>query len=134
MKSDGNSFSRGSDSMGDYVFLIFGSLVTIICFYFIVAPFFKRDEYHENKIKHEQDMSIESIYAAVNELEMDYLMKKITETDFQIMKNRCQMMAAEFLKVEEQHIRHETTGTAKVDQDIFMELQKIRKKKGRQAV
>lgn len=117
--------------MGDYVFLIFGSLVTIICFYFIVAPFFKRDEYHENKIKHEQDMSIESIYAAVNELEMDYLMKKISENDFKKMKERYQIIAAELLKVEEEHVRIDATSIK--DEDILLELQEIRKKKGRYA-
>ncbi|MGJ7920364.1 hypothetical protein [Neobacillus sp. LXY-4] len=119
--------------MTDYVFLIVGSMVTIICIYFIAAPFFKTDPHQsQKKVASEEGTSIETIYAAINELEMDYLMKKITEADFQQMKMRYQIMAAEILKIEEEQVRHEIKDASNIDEDILIELQKIRKQKGRQ--
>lgn len=118
--------------MIDYVYLIVGSMVTIICFYAIAAPFFHRDE--QAGTNHEDsgsELSIEIIYGAVNELEMDYLMKKISENDFKKMKERYQIIAAELLKVEEEHVRIDATSIK--DEDILLELQEIRKKKGRYA-
>lgn len=120
--------------MTDYVYLIVGSMITIICFYYIAAPFFGRDgQDNLNRQESEPVLSIEYIYSAVNELEMDYLMKKISETDFNLMKHRYQIMAAELLKMEEEHVRIQPTSTAGIDQDILIELQKIRKQKGRHA-
>lgn len=120
--------------MTDYVYLIVGSMVTIICFYYIAAPFFERDRQDRvTRMESEPVLSIEYIYSAVNELEMDYLMKKISENDFNLMKHRYQIMAAELLKMEEEHVQIQTTNRAGIDQDILMELQKIRKQKGRHA-
>ena len=118
--------------MIDYVYLIVGSMVTIICFYTIASPFFRREE--QAGTNHQvsgQELSIEFIYSAVNELEMDYLMKKISETDFQWMKERYQIIAAELLKAEEEHVTIDATCIQ--DEDILIELQKIRNKKGRNA-
>ncbi|NMD72160.1 hypothetical protein HHO41_17940 [Bacillus sp. DNRA2] len=120
--------------MTDYVYLLVGSMVTMICFYFMAAPFFKREGAVSQALAgHEQEISIELIYAAVNELEMDFLMKKITEADFLHLKQRYQMMAAEYLKMEEQQIRIETDAAPYIDEDILLELQEIRNKKGRNA-
>lgn len=120
--------------MTDYVYLIVGSMITMICFYFMAAPFFKREvAVSQVSTDQEQEMSIELIYAAVNELEMDFLMKKITQADFLQMKQRYQIMAAEYLRLEEQQIRKEVDEALYFDEDIFLELQEIRKKKGRHA-
>ncbi len=100
----------------------------------MAAPFFKREvAISQSLIDQEQEMSIELIYAAVNELEMDYLMKKITQADFQEMKQRYQIMAAEYLSMEEKQVRNELVEAPYLDEDIILELQEIRKKKGRHA-
>jgi hypothetical protein len=119
--------------MEDTIFLIAGSVITILCFYFIAAPFYsKKEARQKNQPKLEDEMSIELIYAAVNELEMDYLMKKMTKEDFQQMKMRYQMMAAELMKFEEKQVRHDHPVPLEIDREILIELRNIRKKKGMQ--
>ena len=123
--------------MNDYLFLLICSVVTIACFYFIIAPFFvRRPEHSSVPERKNESISIESIYRAVNEIEMDYLMKKITKEDFQLMKERYQMLASDHLssrkqqKAEKPSEEIDTAETDGFDQQIFAELKKIREKRG----
>lgn len=116
------------------MFLIIGSLVTITCFYFMVAPFYTGEvELLSGGKVTDSEMSVELIYKAVNEAEMDFLMKKISEKDFLQMKDRYQVMAAEYLqmertKVEEAKMNVKDQDT--LDQEILEELKKIRVQRG----
>ncbi|MFE8703344.1 hypothetical protein ACFYKX_22545 [Cytobacillus sp. FJAT-54145] len=119
----------------DYIFLVIGSVIIITCFYFIIAPFF----YGGGKLilskEDEHTSSLEMIYATVNEIEMDFLMKKISKEDFEIMKKKYNLMAANLLKEEGDSIPNQEKkgkGSQKeIDIEIIKELEALRKQKGR---
>lgn len=117
----------------DYVFLLAGSLVILTCFYFIISPFFSGSEQHDPEVRKEEDkLTLEQVYGAVNELEMDYLMKKITSADFEELKEQYQLLAAELIKEE---TKKRKPGRKKkladeAEDEILKELQKLRNQKG----
>ncbi|WP_102263938.1 hypothetical protein [Mesobacillus jeotgali] len=122
----------------DYLFLIIGSLVIITCFYFIISPFFSSGEVQAGEMETEgEKLTLEQVYSAVNELEMDFLMKKITREDFEKLKEDYQLLAAEMLKKERQgHMaKHLPESKKKIkdaeaEAEILRELKKLRKQKG----
>jgi hypothetical protein len=124
----------------DYVFLIIGSLVIITCFYFIISPFFFSGESQTAGTEAEgKKLTLEQVYSAVNELEMDFLMKKITRDDFEKMKENYQLLAADLLKEETDTLKQGKTklpkGKAKMqadeaEEEILRELKKLRQQKG----
>ncbi|RSD27828.1 hypothetical protein [Mesobacillus subterraneus] len=124
----------------DYVFLIAGSLMIITCFYFIISPFFSAsEEQPAGKAETDERLTLEQVYSAVNELEMDFLMKKITHEDFEKLKEQYQLLAAELLKEETKHKKlkhpHAAVGKTKkaadeAEAEILRELKKLRNQKG----
>lgn len=125
----------------DYVFLIIGSLVIITCFYFIISPFFSSGEMQAIGMEAEGErLTLDQVYSAVNELEMDFLMKKITREDFEKMKDHYQLLATEMLKEETEALKqgkmkHLPKGKSKMQADeaeaeILRELRKLRQQKG----
>lgn len=118
----------------DYFYLIIGAVMVICCFYFIIAPFFSTRGETIANAEGKADLPLEMIYEAVNELEMDYLMKKISKEDFEAMKKRYQAMAAGYLtqgtSTKTTHSNKETIDE-KVEREILQELNKLRKQNGR---
>lgn len=115
----------------DYIFLLLGSMIIITCFYFIISPFFNRGGEHYNHFReNETEMPLEMIYAAVNELEMDFLMKKLTQDDFERMKKQYHTLAASYLKAETKQNKSKPNGNGDIDiadREILKELNKLRK-------
>jgi hypothetical protein len=122
----------------DYLFLIIGSLVIITCFYFIISPFFSSGEMPAERMEADgEKLTLEQVYSAVNELEMDFLMKKITREDFEKLKEDYQLLAAEMLKEETQgrKAKHLPESKKKIkdaeaEAEILRELKKLRQQKG----
>lgn len=117
----------------DYVFLISGSLVILTCFYFIISPFFTGSEKQgASPEKDEEKLTLDEVYGAVNELEMDYLMKKITAEDFEKLKEQYQLLAVELLKEESGSKKKPDSKKAadEAEAEILRELHKLRKQKG----
>ena len=117
----------------DYFYLFIGAVIVICCFYFIIAPFFNTGGGMIANTEGNSDLSLEMIYEAVNELEMDYLMKKISKEDFEVMKKRYQAMAAGYLTqdttMKGSQSKKETIDE-KVEREIIKELNKLRKQNG----
>ena len=114
----------------DYVFLIASSAIFLTCFYFIASPFFSKGKNIKEEMKVVEEMTtLEDVYRATNELEMDYLMKKIKETDFLYLKEQYQLLAVDLMK------RKNRINTSQADKksielaelEILGELKKIRK-------
>lgn len=119
----------------DYLYLFIGAAIVISCFYFIIAPFFTSEEKSVAYAQgNDSEMPLEMIYETVNELEMDYLMKKISKEDFESMKKRYQALAAGYLK-QESDIKTNQSRKQPIDdeteREILKELNKLRKQKGR---
>ncbi|MBT2638395.1 hypothetical protein [Bacillus sp. ISL-39] len=125
----------------DYVFLIIGTLVIITCFYFIISPFFSAGEVPASGVETESEkLTLEQVYSAVNELEMDFLMKKITREDFEKLKENYHLLAAEMLKEETEGLKQgkskqlpeskKKKKDAEAEADILREIKKLRQQKG----
>jgi hypothetical protein len=117
----------------EYIYLIASSVIILTCFYFIIIPFFQvKTKTAGTYVMEEEHLTLEDVYSAVNELEMDYLMKKVAEQDFNQLKDKYQMLAA---KLMNQEVKMVTTSVKKVDEtaelEIYQELENIRKGKGR---
>ncbi|KKK38426.1 hypothetical protein WQ57_09585 [Mesobacillus campisalis] len=117
----------------EIVFMMTGSAIILTCFYFIVTPFFSAQaKLAEGVVEGDGRLTLDQVYDAVNELEMDYLMKKIKEKDFLQLKEQYQLLAAELMKQES--IPRKQMAASKSEEaelEILRELQKLRKRKGR---
>lgn len=116
----------------DYIFLFLCSIIILTCFYLVAAPFFSKEEVSsDNSIR--EEVSLESVYRAVNELEMDFLMKKMEEKDYLQLKEQYQLLTANLMKKGHQHTKKKS-GLDDSDQaelEIMKELQILRKFGGR---
>ena len=104
----------------------------ITCFYFIVSPFLsKNEEQAAGADQGEEKMSLDEVYGAVNELEMDFLMKKINARDFEKLKEQYQLLAAELLKKETKVSKTEKSKkqSDEAEDEILRELRKLREQK-----
>ncbi|MBM4762630.1 hypothetical protein [Bacillus sp. B15-48] len=116
----------------DIVYLLAGSAIILTCFYFIVSPFFTTNESGMSiEEEAEENLTLESVYGAVNELEMDYLMKKMNEQDFLQLKQQYQLLATELLS-QENNLKKDrlNTDAEEAELELLRELQKLRKQKG----
>lgn len=117
----------------DYVFLIVSAAIIVTCLYFIVSPFFTSKREGANGVREENEMtSLEAVYATVNELEMDYLMKKIKEEDFKALKEKYQSLAIELMNREKKSMtrKSDRNKTEKAELEILDEIRKLRSGKG----
>lgn len=116
----------------EIVYLLIGCAIILTCFYFIMTPFFSanRGEDAESE-KWEGTVTLDSVYGAVNELEMDFLMKKIQEKDFLQLKEQYQLLAAELLK-QESKPKVKAKQDRKLEEaelELLRDLQKLRKRR-----
>lgn len=120
----------------DYLFLIVSSVLILACLYFVISPFYLMKQEVALGNEYDQGLNIESVYEAVNELEMDYLMKKIKKEDFLQLKEQYQVLAQELMAEERQLIgkkgkeKKHSSNEKKIELEILHELQKMRKLKG----
>ncbi len=116
----------------EFVYLLIGCAIILTCFYFIVTPFFSANQAEDTRGENKEGtVTIDSVYGAVNELEMDYLMKKIQEKDFIQLKEQYQLLAAELLK-QESKPKVKAKQDRKLEEaelDLLRDLQKLRKRK-----
>lgn len=122
--------------MVEYTFMFISALVIIVCVYFVVSPFFTSADVAIDGVNQTKEgTTIEAIYRAVNDLEMDYLMKKISRDDFLQMKDKYQTMAAVLLKEEKKtgliRKKKSVTNSDNIETEILKELEAMRKAKER---
>lgn len=84
---------------------ILGLLIVLVALYLIASPFLADNEPLPTAVVADSDNALEkqkeSVFTTLNELEFDYRMKKITEEDYQSLKNQYKSRAVEVLKSEE---------------------------------
>lgn len=120
--------------------------VVVIVFLLLIVSFFVgyplvKPEYEGNllssgstraKLKSEK----EAVMTTLNEIEFDYKMGKLSEDDYQIMKNKYKLTALEILKEEEDgsfrkkdSIKNDARNAKSIDDEIEEELKKLRAEK-----
>lgn len=117
----------------DYIFLAVGTVIIITCFYFVIAPFFSNKVESFASIGQDSTTPLEDIYRIMNDLEMDYLMKKISQLDYERLKGDYHLLAAEYMNQNEsvQEATSRKSYSKQVDQEILRELELVRNKRGR---
>ncbi|OCA91439.1 hypothetical protein A8F94_06180 [Bacillus sp. FJAT-27225] len=98
------------------VIILVCTAIIAVCLYLIIWPFFTVK--HAAAAAGSDSLDIESVYEAVNELEMDALMNKISDEDFNGLKDSYYRIAAEVIEKK-----------TKADQDILAALEEIRSAK-----
>lgn len=114
----------------DYAFMFISAIVILICVYLVISPFFTRVPAVESANELGEEKTIEAIYSAVNELEMEYLMKKISEQDFNELKSKYEAMATKYLSREREISRNpqqNKQATDDIDEQLLKELAEIRR-------
>lgn len=117
----------------DYLFLAISALVIATSLYFVISPFFGGTAQEHKSADTENQVSLELVYSSINELEMDYLMKKISEDDYLQLKQSYQQLAAEQLKKSSEtpvETKKAAKELAKLDQEILNELKALRGETG----
>lgn len=95
--------------------IIVCTLLVAACLYFVLAPFFNKEGTTVQSLENEKSIHMKQVYEAVNELEMDALMNKISAEDFIRLKKSYYQIAAENIQQK-----------ADVDNDIREALSLIR--------
>ncbi|MDF1506807.1 hypothetical protein PZE06_01285 [Robertmurraya sp. DFI.2.37] len=116
-----------------YIFLIISSFIILACIYFILSPFFLTKKNDGEKVDGiEDEVTLEAIYRAVNELEMDYLMKKVNEEHYLQLKEEYQLLAANMMKQMgvKKKKRSQPKHTDHLELELLAELHKLRKQEG----
>ena len=76
------------------------ALLIGLCLYLILRPFFnQKTGWQTDELKDDLDtLSLEQIYATLNEAEMEYNMGKLPEEDYNLLKRQYEQIAAAKLK------------------------------------
>ncbi|MHB1421046.1 MAG: hypothetical protein ACYCX4_15950 [Bacillota bacterium] len=87
--------------------LIIGLIVVAVTVYLIGYPLLKREEdpepgWETNPEEYDLDKQKESVFTTLGEIEFDYRMKKLSEDDYNMLKNRYRKQAVNILQAEEE--------------------------------
>lgn len=84
--------------------IIIVTIILIGALFLVIRPFFdKRQTWDTEAIEDDlDDVTLTGIYATINELDMEYEMGKLSEQDYQHMKQKYEALAIEELRSQEQ--------------------------------
>lgn len=110
-------------------------LIVGLCLYLVIMPLLQpKKKMAEIKVQDDfEDITIENVYATLNELEMDYNMKKLSEEDYQRLKSDYERIAANLIaksKTEEKAKGSNLDVAEDIEAEIEEELAKLRKERG----
>ncbi len=113
--------------------IVVSLLIVAFCLYLVASPLLrKKDAQLALEITDDTDeFSIKNIYATLNELEMDYHMKKLSEEDYLKLKSQYERIAAELLEKQKgEETSSDTHLMKEIEAEIEEELAKLRKERG----
>jgi hypothetical protein len=114
--------------------VILSVLIIAFSLYLVITPLLRKNntKLSVKVVDDTDEISIQSLYATLNELEMDYNMQKLSEEDYKKLKAQYERHAAELL--ENQKKRESITGNDSfvkdIEAEIEEELAKLRKERG----
>ncbi|OEH86102.1 hypothetical protein BHU72_14350 [Desulfuribacillus stibiiarsenatis] len=99
------------------IVLVGSGILLMVSFYWIVKPLRTYEE-ARTEVINERDAK-EAIFSTLNEIEFDYQTKKISEEDYQALKQDYEVEAMLLLKQEESETKH-----FEVNQELEEEIEK----------
>jgi hypothetical protein len=114
--------------------IVLSLLIVAFSLYLVVTPLLRKNDIPlPVTIKDDtEEISIQNIYATLNELEMDYHMKKLSDEDYEKLKAQYERYAAELLEKEKKKESKVANDSAvkDIEAEIEEELAKLRKERG----
>lgn len=94
---------------------IVSALIVGLCLYFILRPFFSKEANLQTDaiVDDLEVLTLDQIYATLNELEMEFHMGKLSEQNYKNLKSQYEYMAAEKLKEEAYADEERNSGSKK---------------------
>ncbi len=115
---------------------IVGLLILAFCLYLVITPLLRpKQSTKPLEVLEEEfdEISLESVYATLNELEMDYNMQKLSDEDYQRLKSEYENLAAELIAKEKRQDGNSAKSQDNVVKDIEAEIEeelaKLRKER-----
>lgn len=99
--------------------MILTAVLVLSCLFLILSPLFKWDSYIQFQAsKQGSTTGKEVLYTTLNEIEFEYKMDKISESDYKKLKKQYELQLTKIMKSDEQN--HEKT----VDSNLLAEVEK----------
>ncbi|MED1468199.1 hypothetical protein [Bacillus salipaludis] len=112
--------------------IIFTVVLLLVCLFLTISPLFKWDSYLPHNAKPELAGTKEALLTTLNELEFEYKMDKISQTDYQHLKKQYETQIAVLMK-EDEHVDEQKMNQAlmaEIEREIEATLKSYKKKKG----
>ncbi|WP_059171095.1 hypothetical protein [Bacillus sp. FJAT-27445] len=100
------------------------------CLYLVLAPLFKEETFLDHTRKSQTNAaSREALLTTLNEIEFEYKMEKLSESDYRQLKKQYESQVAKIMRDEEE------TTESNVDKELMAEVEReieasMKKKKG----
>jgi hypothetical protein len=99
--------------------MILTAVLVLSCLFLILSPLFKWDSYIQFQASMQDSTTgKEVLYTTLNEIEFEYKMDKISESDYKKLKKQYELQLTKIMKSDEQN--HEKT----VDSNLLAEVEK----------
>ncbi|MDQ6599610.1 hypothetical protein E2K98_15540 [Bacillus salipaludis] len=112
--------------------IIFTVALLLVCLFLTISPLFKWDSYLPGNAKPELAGMKEALLTTLNELEFEYKMDKISQTDYQHLKKQYEIQIAVLMK-EDEHVDEQKMNQAlmaEIEREIEATMKSYKKKKG----
>ncbi|MGG1400605.1 hypothetical protein ABE288_22695 [Bacillus salipaludis] len=112
--------------------IIFTVVLLLVCLFLTIAPLFKWDSYLPGITKPDLAGTKEALLTTLNELEFEYKMDKISQTDYQHLKKQYEIQIAVLMK-EDEHVDEQKMNQAlmaEIEREIEATMKSYKKKKG----
>ncbi|NHM32210.1 DUF3987 domain-containing protein [Neobacillus terrae] len=113
--------------------MVFTAVLVLGCLFLVLSPLFKWDVYLSLGTKTADPSSTkEALLTTLNEIEFEYKMDKISDSDYKVLKKQYESQIASMMKEEEQAspIQADKDLLAEVEREIEETMQTYKKKKG----
>lgn len=113
--------------------IVLSIIIVAFSLYLVVTPLLRKNNIKlPVEIKDDtEEISLKSVYATLNELEMDYHMQKLSEEDYHKLKNQYERQAVELLEKQKKKGKSDKGSVVKdIEAEIEEELAKLRKERG----
>lgn len=112
--------------------MVFTAILVLSCLFLILSPFFKWDSYLQvQETKQDMTTGKEGLLTTLNEIEFEYKMDKLSETDYMKLKKQYELEVSKLMKLEEQQYGKAADDSilAEVEREIEEVLKQNKKKK-----
>ncbi|MBI0576297.1 hypothetical protein IEC97_02890 [Neobacillus cucumis] len=112
--------------------IIFTVALLLVCLFLTISPLFKFDAYLPGSAKQELAGTKEALLTTLNELEFEYKMDKISQTDYHHLKKQYEIQIAVLMK-EDEHVDEQKMDQAlmaEIEREIEATMKSYKKKKG----